>query len=99
MVGGEPLHCNSVGCNLHDYLIRAWGVCVFLDHTRRQDLLLEAQMQAQTPSLKAIVEEATENLLDGLSGLLDEVLEGRISKPTRPTTKNQSESSGGGILL
>lgn len=97
----EILSCNETGCNLHDFEIRAFGVCRYLDHVRR--------MEAKDPpdfseSIGEVVERVLDRvlppLLDGLNGTRQQA---PIPKPLPPQkgpfNQSDKQGNGGGIPL
>jgi len=99
---GEYLFCNANGCNKHDFEIRAYGVCAYLDITRRHKQALEAQINANSPSVLEGVKESIERPLLELVDYLTEVIEYRSGgdyKPPFRATPDKPKTDGGGIPL
>lgn len=96
MVTEGELYCNTFGCNLHDFPIRAFGVCVFLDYLRKQSMLIDAQLD--TERIRA--EVLRDKLREGT-----EVTEVISEPPPSPDkgfkdyTQTQTPRSGGGVPL
>ena len=100
---GESLFCNASGCNLHDFPINAYGVCVYLDHTRREERWLEARIEAQAFNANNSHRFSPDDVISGLGAMLTEILErvreqSPAPRPPHEPRRNQN-NSGGGVPL
>ena len=91
----ETLLCNESGCNLHDYEIRAYGVCRHLDHLRNMEAV-------EPPDIGEAVRSVLKELLPPL---LDSVLENTQARdfdddpPRRTYPKTPERQTDGGVPL
>ena len=92
----ETLLCNESGCNLHDYPIRAFGVCRHLDHLRNMEAV-------EPPDIGEAVRSVLKELLPPL---LDSILENTQMvgydddpPPRRTYPKTPERQTDGGVPL